>query len=96
MEDRSVHQTELLNCCARMQRRYLDINLGIRPSETTMSKERQIPIRRHSSAVLRELTLQQMLDDDIVQDIMRSDRVCPRDIETMFGVLRRASIRVAA
>ena len=61
-----------------------------------MSKHRHSAIHHHAAYVWRELTLQQMLDDAIVQDVMRSDRVCRSDIEAIFKALRPTALRVAA
>jgi hypothetical protein len=61
-----------------------------------MLKRQTIRDRRHASPVWRELTLQQMMDDPIVHDLMRSDRVSRADIESLFGALRRTALRAAA
>ena len=65
-------------------------------AEAIMLKRQSVRDRRHASPVWRELTLQQMMDDAIVQDLMRSDSVSRQDIESLFGGLRRSTLRTAA
>lgn len=44
------------------------------------------PARPQPGMVDQELTLAEMLDDDIVRTVMASDRVQRRDVERLFAV----------
>jgi len=44
----------------------------------------------------REPTLRELLDDPVVQDVMRSDGVSRADVERAFAMQARRRFRVAA